>query len=270
MFDIVTPWTTARQASLFFTISTESVISSNYLILCCPLLLLPSIFPSIRVYFNELALRSKWPKDWSFSISPSNEYTGLISFRMDWFVSLGFLSLSAFVSLTPPVSPSFLYLVTFCVSTPLGSLSFLCLSPQPVSFIPPVSLTPPMSLSFLCLSASLSLFPLSPVFLYLTTSCVSRTSSLSHLPLSLTTSFVSQLLMFLTTSCVSQPPVSLTTSCVSQLPVSHHFLCLSPLPVSLTTSFVSQLLMFLTTSCVSQLPVSLTSPNSPSFLSLTS
>ena len=161
-------------------------MSSNYLILCCPLLFLPLMFPSITVYFNELALRSKWPKDWSFSISPSNEYIGLISCRMDWFVSLGFLSLSAFVSFTPPVSPSFLYLATFCVSTPLGSLSFLYISPQPVSFTPPMSLTPPRSLSF-----PVSQFPLSPVFLYLTTSCVSSTSYLSHLPVSLTTSFVS-------------------------------------------------------------------------------
>ena len=67
-------------------ISIESVMSSNHLILCCPLLLLPSIFPSIRVFSNESALRMRWPKYWSFSltISPSNEYSGLISFRMDW------------------------------------------------------------------------------------------------------------------------------------------------------------------------------------------
>ena len=66
--------------------SIESVIPSNHLILCCPLLLLPSIFLSIRVFSNESALRIRWPKYWSFSfnISPSNEYTGLISFRMDW------------------------------------------------------------------------------------------------------------------------------------------------------------------------------------------
>ena len=63
-----------------------SVMPSNHLILCCPLLLLPSIFPSIRVFSNELVLRIRWPKYWSFSfsISPSNEYSGLISFRMDW------------------------------------------------------------------------------------------------------------------------------------------------------------------------------------------
>jgi len=90
----VTPWTTARQASLSITncrslpklMSIESVMLSNHLILCRPLLLLPSIFPSIRVFSNESALRIRWPKYWSFSfnISPSNEHPGLISFRMDW------------------------------------------------------------------------------------------------------------------------------------------------------------------------------------------
>ena len=66
--------------------SIESVMPSNHLILCPPLLLLPSIFPSIRIFSNELALHIRWPKDWSFSfnISPSNEHSGLISFRMDW------------------------------------------------------------------------------------------------------------------------------------------------------------------------------------------
>ena len=89
----VTPWTAAHQASLFFTISQslhelmsiESMMLSNHLILCCSLLLLPSIFPSIRVFSNELALHSRWPKFWSFSVSPANEYSGLISFRIDWF-----------------------------------------------------------------------------------------------------------------------------------------------------------------------------------------
>ena len=87
-----TSWTTAYQASLFITnsrsllklMSIESVIPSNHLILCCPLLFLPSIFPSIRVFSNELVLPIRWPKYWSFSISPSNEYSGLISFRLDW------------------------------------------------------------------------------------------------------------------------------------------------------------------------------------------
>ena len=90
----MTPWTLARQASLSFTIfqsllklmSIESVMPSNHLILCCPLLFLPSIFPSIRVFSNESVLHIRWPKYWSFSfsISPYNEHTGLISFRMDW------------------------------------------------------------------------------------------------------------------------------------------------------------------------------------------
>ena len=91
--DSATPWTAARQASLSITnswsllklMSIESVMPSKYLILCRPLLLLPSIFPSIRVFSNESALHMRWPKYWSFSfsISPSNEYSGLISFRMD-------------------------------------------------------------------------------------------------------------------------------------------------------------------------------------------
>ena len=89
-----TPWTAARQASLSITnswslpklISIESVMPSNHLILCHSLLLLPSVFPSIRVFSDESALHIRWPKYWSFSfnISPSNEYSGLISFRMDW------------------------------------------------------------------------------------------------------------------------------------------------------------------------------------------
>ena len=89
-----TPWIAAHQASLAFTISQsllklmsiESVMLFNHLILCHPLLLLPSIFPSIRVFFSESALCIRWPKYWSFSfsISPSNEYSGLISFRIDW------------------------------------------------------------------------------------------------------------------------------------------------------------------------------------------
>ena len=89
-----TPWTAARQASLSITnsqsppkpMSIELVMPSSYLILCHPLLLLPSIPPSIRVFSNESALCIRWPKYWSFSfsISPSNEYSALISFRMDW------------------------------------------------------------------------------------------------------------------------------------------------------------------------------------------
>ena len=90
----VTPWTAACQASLSITnsrsllkfMSIESVMPSNHLILCYPLLLLPSIFPNIRVFSNELALSITWPKYWSFSfnISPSIEHPGLISFRMNW------------------------------------------------------------------------------------------------------------------------------------------------------------------------------------------
>ena len=89
----VTPWTAAHQASLSIVswsllklMSIELVMPSNHLILCCPLLLLPSVFPSIRVFSDELNLPIRWPKYWSFSfnISPSNEYSGLISFRMDW------------------------------------------------------------------------------------------------------------------------------------------------------------------------------------------
>ena len=87
-----TPRTAACQASLSIInsrrlpklMSIESVMPSNPLILCHPLLLLPSIFPSIRVFSNESVLHIRWPKYWSFSISPSNEYSGLISFRMDW------------------------------------------------------------------------------------------------------------------------------------------------------------------------------------------
>ena len=90
----MTPWTAGHQASLSITnsqnlrklMSTELVMQSNHLILCCPLLLPPSISPSIRVFSNESVLHIRWPKYWSFSfsISPSNECSGLISFRMDW------------------------------------------------------------------------------------------------------------------------------------------------------------------------------------------
>ena len=93
--DSAIPWTAERQASLSFTISQsllkltyiELVMPSNHLVLCCPLLLLPSIFPSIRVFYNESTLHIRWPKRWSisFSINTSNEYSGLISFRIDCF-----------------------------------------------------------------------------------------------------------------------------------------------------------------------------------------
>ena len=89
----VTPWIAARQASLSITnsqsllklMSIESVMPSNHLILCCPLLFPLSIFPSIRVFSNESVLHIRWPNYWSFSLSPSNQYSGLISFRIDWF-----------------------------------------------------------------------------------------------------------------------------------------------------------------------------------------
>ena len=91
----MTPRTAAHQAFLSFTISwslfrlmsIELVMPSNHLILCCPLLIPPSVFPSIRVFSNESVIHIRWPKFWSFSfsISPSNEYSGLISFRIDWF-----------------------------------------------------------------------------------------------------------------------------------------------------------------------------------------
>ena len=100
----VTPWTAARQASLFITnsqnlftfMSIESVRPSYHLILFCPLLLLPSIFPSIRVFSKESVLHIRWPKycSFSFSISPSNEYSGLISFRMHWLDLLAVLESS--------------------------------------------------------------------------------------------------------------------------------------------------------------------------------
>ena len=103
----VTPWTAARQASQFFTISQsllklmsiESVMSSKHLILRCPHLLLPSIFPSIRVFSNETALYIRWPKYWSFSfsISPSNEYSGLFPFGWTGWISLQSKGLSRMI-----------------------------------------------------------------------------------------------------------------------------------------------------------------------------
>ena len=102
----VTPWTASCQASLFFTISwsliklmsIESVMLSYYLILCCPLLLLLSIFPSIKVFSSGSAVPIRWPKYWSFSfsISPSNEYSELISFRIDWFDLLAVQGINSF------------------------------------------------------------------------------------------------------------------------------------------------------------------------------
>ena len=105
-----TPWAPARQASLSFTISqsllklmsTESVISSNHLIFCCPLLLLPSILPSIRIFSSESVIHIRWPKYWSFSfsISPSNEHPGLISLGWTSWISLQSKGLSRVLSST--------------------------------------------------------------------------------------------------------------------------------------------------------------------------
>ena len=103
--DSATPWTAAHQASLSITnswsllklMSIELVMPSNHLILCHPFLLPPSVFPNIRVFSNESVLGIKWPKYWSFSISPSNEYSGLISFRMDW---LDLLAVQGTVTIT--------------------------------------------------------------------------------------------------------------------------------------------------------------------------
>ena len=104
----VTPWTAACQVSLFFTISwsllklvsIESMMPSNHLLLCCPLFLLPSIFPRIRVFSNESVFHIRWPKYWSFSISLSDEYSGMISFRIDWSDFLAVQGLSRLFSNT--------------------------------------------------------------------------------------------------------------------------------------------------------------------------
>ena len=127
----VTPWTIAHQASLSFTISrsllklmsVESVMPSNHLILCCPLLLLPSTFPSIRVFSNESILHVRWPKYWSFSfsISPSNEYSGLISFRINWFDLLAGQGILKSLSSTTIQKHQF-----FGAQTSLCSNSHLC------------------------------------------------------------------------------------------------------------------------------------------------
>ena len=104
--------------SLLKLMSIESVMPSNHLILCCPLLLLPSIFPSIRVFSNDSVLCIRWPKYWIFSISPSNEYLGLTSFRIDWFDLLAVQGTSQESTPTPQfkninsLALSFLYVPT--------------------------------------------------------------------------------------------------------------------------------------------------------------
>ena len=120
-----TPWTAARQALLFLTISQgllklmsiTSVMPSNHLILCRPLLLLPSIFPNIRVFSNESALRIRGPKCWSFSFNPSNEYSGLFSFRMDWLISLQSKGLSRVFSNTTVQKHQKYFWLDFCASS---------------------------------------------------------------------------------------------------------------------------------------------------------
>ena len=128
----VTPWTAARQASLSITdsqsllklMSVESVMPSNHLILCHPLLLLPSIFPNIRVFSSESVLHIRWSKycSFSFSISPSNEYSGLISFRMDWLDLLAVSRDSQESSPTPQLKSINSSVLSFLYSPTLTSI----------------------------------------------------------------------------------------------------------------------------------------------------
>ena len=127
-----TPWTAACQASSSITnsrslpklMSIESVMPSNHLILSRPLLLLPSIFPSIRVFSNESALCIRWPKYWSFSfnVSPSNEYSGLISFRMDWLDLLAVQGTLKSFSPTPQFKSTISLALSFLYSPTLTSI----------------------------------------------------------------------------------------------------------------------------------------------------
>ena len=127
-----TPWTATRQASLSITnsrsppkpMSMESVMPSNHLILCHPLLLLPSIFPSIRVFSNESVLLIMWPKYWifSFSISPSNDYSGSISFRMDWLNLLAVWGILKSLLQHYSSKTSILRALIFCFPEPLPSV----------------------------------------------------------------------------------------------------------------------------------------------------
>ena len=128
----MTPWTAACWASLTVTISwsllklmsVESVIPSNHLILCHPFHLLPSIFPSIRVFSNDSVLHIRWPKYWSFSfsISPSNEYSELISFRMDWFDLLAVQRTLKSLQINPPMTWSIPNSLKDCGDFPGGPL----------------------------------------------------------------------------------------------------------------------------------------------------
>ena len=129
---LVTPWAAVLQASLSLTISQsllklmfiESVMPSNHFILCHPLP--PSIFPSIRIFSNESALYMRWPKCWrfSFSISPSNEYSGLISFRIDWFDPLAVQG-----TLKSPPAPQFESINSLALSLPYGPALYKCALP---------------------------------------------------------------------------------------------------------------------------------------------
>ena len=120
-----TLWTAACQVPLSSTISwsllkfmsIELVIPSNHLMLCCPLLLSPSVFPSIRVFSTESALCIRWPKYWSFSISPSKEYSGLISFKIDWFDLLAVQELSRVFSSTTVQKHQFFGVLPFLWSS---------------------------------------------------------------------------------------------------------------------------------------------------------
>ena len=128
----MTPWTAAHQASLSITnswsllklLSIELVMPSSHLILCHPLLLPPSIFPSIRVFSNESVLHIRWPKYWSFnfSISPSNEYSGLISFRMHWLDLLAVQGTLKKSSLTPHFKSINSSMLSFLYSPTLSSI----------------------------------------------------------------------------------------------------------------------------------------------------
>ena len=128
-----TRWTAAHQASLSSTISwsllklmsIESMMLSNHLILCHPLLLLPSIFPSIRFFSNELALHIRWPKYWTFSISPSNEYSGLMSFRTDRFDLLAVQGTLKDFSSTAIEKHQFFWTQSFLFSNPVYSLKHI-------------------------------------------------------------------------------------------------------------------------------------------------
>ena len=122
VYGVAQSWTRLKQLSSSSSMSIEFLMPSNCIILCCPLLLLPSIFPRIRVFSNELALRNRWPKYWSFSFRPPNEYSGLTSFRINWFANSYYLHPKKY----------FLFIQTFtffqsceCVQLSSGGISLL-------------------------------------------------------------------------------------------------------------------------------------------------